>query len=178
MRGIIPKGNIFPLRTRVRTWPPRPRGPPWMIMWREQRRDGTGSCPNYSSDGLRSHRYIRKVWLRRTETVDLRTPPVVTPLSLVERYDRPRRPPVPHMVSEAVRRVRCNRSFPIGKWQRESWLKTSSPKSTKSMPTTAYHGSIKGPVLCEKTSVSPPTIPYFSCPQHVSVISAPMWQKF
>ena len=149
-----------------------------MIMWRKQRRDGEGTYPNYSSDGLRSYRYIRKVWLRRTETVDLRTPPMVIPLSLVEGYDRPRRPPVPHMVSEAVRRVRWNLSYPNGKWQRESRLKTRSPMNPKSMPSTAYHGSIKGPVLCQKASVSPPTIPYFSCPQHVPGISAPMWQKF
>ena len=50
--------------------------------------------------------------------------------------------------------------FPMGKWQRESRSKGKSPLIPKSMPSTAYHGSIKGPVLCEKNQFRPP--PYLT----------------
>mgnify|MGYP006963456899 CR=1 FL=1 len=50
--------------------------------------------------------------------------------------------------------------FPIGEWQRESRLEWNSPLIPKGMPSTAYHGTIKELVLCEKNQFRPP--PYLT----------------
>ena len=86
----------------------------------------------------------------------------------------PLAPPVPHMESGAHLGVRCNHSF--SHWEVTEGITVEGEESvdTKKYAVDGIPWYYKRACSMREKSVSPSPIPYFSCPQHVPLCSAPM----